>query len=38
MTPTTCCAVSGRHVRLIVYRRDRYAEVAGPASQSSPRA
>ena len=30
--------VSSRHVRLIVYRRDRYVEVAGPARRPSPRA
>ena len=30
--------VSGRHLRLIVYRRDRYVEVAGPARERSPRA
>jgi hypothetical protein len=30
--------VSGRHLRLIVYRRDRYVAVAGPARGRSPRA
>jgi hypothetical protein len=30
--------ISGRHLRLVVYRRDRYVEVAAPVRQRSPRA
>ena len=36
--PGRRAAVSGRHLRLIVYRRDRYVEVAAPARERSPRA
>ena len=30
--------ISGRHLRVVVYRRVRYVEVAAPARQRSPRA
>ncbi len=30
--------ISGRHLRLVVYRRDRYGAVAAPVRQRSPRA
>jgi hypothetical protein len=30
--------ISGRHLRLVVCRRDRYVEVAAPVRQRSPRA
>jgi hypothetical protein len=29
--------ISGRHLRLVVYRRDRYVEVGAPAGERSPR-
>jgi hypothetical protein len=30
--------ISSRHLRLVVYRRDRYVEVAAPGRERSPQA